>query len=97
MFSILTRFAEDLSLETDKKQFFLDKIREQLDAEEGELPRALSPETAQASDKVSMDEQTFRWELNSDPMATEKLAEGIRKFDADHQALISLVAEKMGA
>ncbi|APX25874.1 MAG: transaldolase [Rhodobacteraceae bacterium] len=73
------------------------KLLEQLDAEEGELPRALSPETAQASDKVSMDEQTFRWELNSDPMATEKLAEGIRKFDADHQALISLVAEKMGA
>ena len=33
--------------------------------------------------KVSLDEQQFRWLLNEDPMATEKLAEGIRKFAID--------------
>jgi transaldolase len=32
---------------------------------------------------MSLDEKTFRWELNEDAMATEKLAEGIRKFAAD--------------
>ena len=30
-----------------------------------------------------MDEKTFRWMLNEDPMATEKLADGIRRFAAD--------------
>jgi transaldolase len=33
--------------------------------------------------KVSYDEQAFRWELNQDAMATEKLSEGIRKFGED--------------
>jgi transaldolase len=33
--------------------------------------------------KESFDEKRFRWELNEDPMATEKLAEGIRKFGQD--------------
>ena len=34
-------------------------------------------------EKVSIDEKKFRWMLNEDAMATEKLAEGIRKFAAD--------------
>ena len=42
-----------------------------------------------------MDEVRFRWAMNSDAMATEKLAEGIRNFDADHKKLIALVAEKL--
>jgi transaldolase len=33
--------------------------------------------------KVSFDESAFRWALNEDAMATEKLAEGIRNFAAD--------------
>ena len=34
-------------------------------------------------EKVSLDEKQFRWLLNEDAMATEKLAEGIRKFSVD--------------
>ena len=34
-------------------------------------------------EKVSLDEKQFRWLLNEDAMATEKLAEGIRKFAED--------------
>jgi hypothetical protein len=34
-------------------------------------------------EQVSADEKTFRWEMNEDAMATEKLAEGIRKFAQD--------------
>ena len=45
----------------------------------------LSPEAAKQSDlkKITVDEKTFRWMLNEDAMATEKLAEGIRNFTKD--------------
>ncbi len=46
---------------------------------------------------IAMDQKTFRWEMNASAMATEKLAEGIRNFDADHKKLVELVAERMGA
>jgi transaldolase len=59
------------------------------------LTRALSPEMASGMAAMAMPEATFRWQMNADAMATEKLAEGIRNFDADHQKLIALVAERM--
>lgn len=57
------------------------------------LPRALSPESAADTnlEKVSYDEKAFRFELNEDAMATEKTAEGIRKFAADIVKLEDLV------
>lgn len=42
-------------------------------------------------DKVDIDEKIFRWELNEDSMATDKLADGIRKFAADAVKLESLL------
>ena len=59
------------------------------------LKRVLSPDQASGVAPVSMDEATFRWDMNADAMATEKLAEGIRNFDADHKKLIGLIAERM--
>ena len=49
------------------------------------LDRKLTPEAAKESklQKISVDEKTFRWMLNEDAMATEKLAEGIRNFTKD--------------
>jgi transaldolase len=49
------------------------------------LTPKLSPHHAHASEIVliELDEQSFRWALNSDAMATEKLAEGIRNFASD--------------
>jgi len=38
-------------------------------------------------DRLHLDEKTFRWMHNEDAMATEKLAEGIRKFNADTRRL----------
>ena len=38
-------------------------------------------------DRLHLDEKTFRWMHNEDAMATEKLAEGIRKFNADARRL----------
>jgi len=61
------------------------KLLDQLTQSTDNLEKALSAETAQGLDleKVSLDEKQFRWLLNEDPMATEKLAEGIRKFAED--------------
>ena len=70
------------------------KLLDALDAETGDLPRVLSPEAASGVAPVTMDEASFRWEMNADAMATEKLAEGIRNFDADHKKLIDLVAQR---
>ncbi|MGB1907265.1 MAG: transaldolase, partial [Spongiibacter sp.] len=56
-------------------------LLEQLSDDQGKLQRALSADTVTTEhDKLILDESTFRWALNEDPMATEKLAEGIRAF-----------------
>jgi transaldolase len=62
---------------------------------EGEVPRKLDPERALAMDipQVSYDERAFRWELNEDAMATEKLSEGIRLFAADTRKLETFVQQ----
>jgi transaldolase len=59
----------------------------------GEVPRMLSPEKAKSADmpRVKLDEAAFRWLHNEDAMATDKLAEGIRKFDADARKLEKLI------
>jgi transaldolase len=56
---------------------------------EGEVTRRLTVEAAKASsaEKIALDEKTFRWMHNEDAMATEKLAEGIRRFHADARKL----------
>lgn len=46
-------------------------------------------------EKIDMDEKTFRWMMNEDPMATDKLAEGIRNFAADIVKLENIVKSKM--
>jgi len=56
--------------------------------------RKLSPEDAASSPikRISLDEKSFRWLLNEDAMATEKLAEGIRLFNADAVKLQKYIA-----
>lgn len=57
------------------------------------LARALDPQAAQLLDltELSYDESSFRFALNEDAMATEKLAEGIRAFCADTVKLDDLL------
>ena len=43
-----------------------------------------------------LDEVAFRWAMNQDAMATEKLAEGIRNFAVDQAKLEALLLEKLG-
>ena len=65
----------------------------QLQASEAPLARMLSPEAAKASDvhAVTYNEASFRYALNEDAMATEKLAEGIRAFAADAARLDAMI------
>jgi transaldolase len=69
-----------------------------LEATPGEVPARLTPEAARRSDarRLELDEPTFRWEHNADAMATEKLAEGIRSFDADARRLAALLQARLG-
>lgn len=59
------------------------------------LTRKLSPESARQStvEKISLTEKSFRWMMNEDAMATEKLAEGIRLFAADAVKLEKMIQQ----
>ena len=61
------------------------------------IERKLSPEIAKQSkiEKVPVDEKNFRWLLNENPMATEKLSEGIRQFAADTVKLEQFIAARL--
>ncbi len=62
------------------------------------IERKLSPELARQSnpEKLELDEQAFRWLLNENAMATEKLSEGIRIFNADALKLKEYIGGKRG-
>ncbi|MBA1261571.1 transaldolase [Stutzerimonas sp. NM35] len=62
----------------------------QLAQAEGPLERQLVPGRA-SEPRLAMDEGAFRWGLNEDAMATEKLAEGIRQFARDQEKLEALL------
>lgn len=69
-------------------------LLQELKDDEGELPRRLAPDTASSDEKLGqLTEKAFRWQLNEDAMATEKLAEGIRKFAADQIELENQVRQ----
>lgn len=61
------------------------ELMEELRDAEGDVPRRLDPEKVRAMEiaTIPMHESAFRWMMNEDPMATEKLAEGIRNFTRD--------------
>jgi len=59
----------------------------ELERMEGALTRKLEPSRAAAVPRIPGDEKNFRWLLNEDQMATEKLSEGIRRFAADLRKL----------
>jgi transaldolase len=71
-------------------------LLDELAADEGALPRRLSPNAIKdAPARMRLDEKGFRFLLNEDAMATEKLAEGIRQFVKDWRTLRGLVARRL--
>lgn len=75
------------------------KLLEELEKSNEPVRKMLSEELAKKSDlpKMSLNETEFRWHLNEDQMATDKLSEGIRKFAVDVRKLEKLLQEKMSA
>jgi len=77
-------------------------LLEKLDKADGDLTPRLTVAAALASDaeKIYLDEKGFRWLHNQDPMAVDKLSDGIRKFYADARKLEkfaqSMVAQQVG-
>lgn len=71
---------------------------EELRASEGEVTRRLDKEKARAMkiETMAMHESAFRWMMNEDAMATEKLAEGIRNFAKDALKLEAFACQKCG-
>ncbi|VXC34691.1 transaldolase B [Pseudomonas sp. 8AS] len=67
-------------------------LLQQLSDDQGELPRLLSASAGEP--RQVLDESAFRWALNEDAMATEKLAEGIRLFARDQEKLEALLAAR---
>ena len=70
-------------------------LMEQLDGSDEPLPRRLSDDGTRTERPPVIDEARFRWGMNEDAMASDKLAEGIRKFAADQRQLEKLLAERL--
>ena len=72
-------------------------LLEALASDPAPLERKLDPEKAghEPMKELKFDEKEFRWEMNEDPMATEKLADGIRQFAADTEILADLIEEQV--
>lgn len=72
-------------------------LLEALAGDSGTLVRKLDPvaDAAKGIDKVPGDEPAFRFALNADAMATEKLAEGIRLFAKDLASLRAAIAARL--
>ena len=73
-------------------------LLDELAKAQGELPRRLDPKApGEAGPAMKLDEKTFRFLMNEDAMATEKLSEGIRGFVKDLRALRGLVTKRLDA
>lgn len=70
-------------------------LLQDLEATQGTLTRVLSDGGSKKQPPAKMTETEFRFELNQDAMATEKLAEGIRGFVADQGKLETMLASKL--
>jgi len=75
------------------------KLLEELDANTGSLVKTLDSGSAKSCtmERLSLDERTFRWMLNEDQMATDKLSDGIRKFAIDAVKLENFISGKLQA
>jgi len=71
---------------------FLEELRD----DNSELKRQLNTnKTGDTQDKIELDEKVFRWMMNNDAMATEKLAQGIRGFAVDQDKLNTLFSNRI--
>lgn len=70
-------------------------LLKELQEKEGTVERKLVPSSQTFQRQPPLTEAEFRWEHNQDPMAVEKLADGIRQFAVDQRSLEDLLAAKV--
>ena len=70
-------------------------LLQELEATQGDLPRLLVDGGAKTVAPAKMTESEFRFALNEDAMATEKLSEGIRGFVVDQNKLEAALSTKL--
>lgn len=70
-------------------------LLKELQEKEGDVERKLVPSSQTFQRQTPLTEAEFRWEHNQDPMAVEKLADGIRQFAVDQRSLEDLLAAKL--
>ena len=73
------------------------KLLEELEKAQGPVPQKLKAENAKTLPlhKIEIDEKAFRWMLNENAMATEKLSEGIRNFAKDLGKLEKIIEQRL--
>jgi transaldolase len=73
------------------------KLLEELHQAQGPVPKKLDAQAAKklSIEKIALDEKKFRWMLNDSPMATDKLAEGIRNFTKDLIKLEKVIEQRL--
>jgi transaldolase len=89
--------AEILALAGCDRLTISPTLLDELHQTEGVLERRLQRVDGLKPKPTAMSEAEFRWEMNQDAMATEKLAEGIRGFTIDQVKLEQMLAERMSA
>ncbi|SFC62658.1 transaldolase [Pragia fontium] len=72
-------------------------LLKQLQESNGSVARKLAPTNEVLNPPSKMTEAEFRWQYNQDPMAVDKLAEGIRLFAADQQKLETMLAARLSS
>ncbi|WP_379653706.1 transaldolase [Pseudoxanthomonas sp. UC19_8] len=70
-------------------------LLDKLDADHGELPRKLTPTKAEGGSHTPVDAAKFKADVEADPMAKEKLADGIRIFAEDLKSLRKTIADRL--
>jgi len=70
------------------------ELLEELAADSGSLPQRLSPTAEIQAAPAPLAETDFRWQMNQDQMATEKLSDGIRRFAADQVKLETIFSAR---
>ena len=70
-------------------------LMDQLEKDSSPLPRILEAGDATSEKPAPLSESEFRWAINNDPMAHDKLADGIRRFAVDQEALEAVINEQL--
>ncbi|QIQ41704.1 MAG: transaldolase [Buchnera aphidicola (Microlophium carnosum)] len=70
-------------------------LLKELESNTGNIDRQLNPPSSTSLPPIKLSEEEFRWEHNQDPMAVQKLSEGIRIFGKDQLYLEEIFSKKI--